>query len=462
MDFKSIGETILNNKLVKTGLIPLSSIAIFGATIFTLNNQSYGLTLECQGTPIATVSNETVYEEATDMIRDQLSSKNKSEIKNANTQVKVSPVNKTECCESPSEVKDKIMEKSQEIITEGYGVYVNGKLITAGKVESEINDIKNSILAKAKEKNSDASVEFKEKFEIKKGIFSPEEIKSAEDIKKVLTDGIETISKYTVKEEDTVLRISEKFDVTPEELLAFNNAKEDSIKVGDTLIIKKIKKVLHINIFKIVKEEVEVTAEIEKTEDPEKFKGTEEVTQEGKNGRELVTYKVEYDKDGKEIGKTEVERKILEKSVAKKVKVGTKKETDGFMWPARGSKKITSPFGYRSDPHGRNFTVYHSGIDIAGGGISDRTVVAAKSGTVKSVKRSNKGYGNHIIIDHGNGMQTLYAHLESINVSEGQKVGQGDAIGIIGTSGDSTGLHLHFEVRKNGSAQDPQQYVKAN
>ena len=59
-------------------------------------------------------------------------------------------------------------------------------------------------------------------------------------------------------------------------------------------------------------------------------------------------------------------------------------------------------------------------------------------------------------------MQTLYAHLESINVSEGQKVGQGDAIGIIGTSGDSTGLHLHFEVRKNGSAQDPQQYVKAN
>ena len=219
---------------------------------------------------------------------------------------------------------------------------------------------------------------------------------------------------------------------------------------------------LHINIFKIVKEEVEVTAEIEKTEDPEKFKGTEEVTQEGKNGRELVTYKVEYDKDGKETGKTEVERKILEKSVAKKVKVGTKKETDGFMWPARGSKKITSPFGYRSDPHGRNFTVYHSGIDIAGSGISDRTVVAAKSGTVKSVKRSNKGYGNHIIIDHGNGMQTLYAHLESINVSEGQKVGQGDAIGIIGTSGDSTGLHLHFEVRKNGSAQDPQQYVKAN
>ncbi len=462
MDFKSIGKTFLNSKFIKTGLIPLSSVAIFGATMHHLNNQSYGLTLECQGTPIATVSNETVYEKANDMIRDQLSSKNKSEIKNTNTQVKISPINKTECCESPSEVKDKIIQKSQEIITEGYGIYADGKLVTVGKNENELINIKNSILDDAKEKNNEANIEFKEKFEIKKGIFSPEEIKSTEDIKRILTDGIETFNQYTIKEDDTILSIAEKFEITPEELLSLNNAREDSLKVGDKLIIKKVKKVLHICIFKIVKEEVEVAADVETTEDPEKFKGTEEVTDEGKNGKELVTYKVEYDTDGKEIGKIEVERKIIEKSAPRKVKVGTKKEIDGFIWPARGSKRITSPFGYRSDPHGGRFTVFHSGIDIAGGGISDKTVVAAKSGKVIYAKHSSKGYGNHIIIQHDNGVQTLYAHLASINVSEGQRVSQGESIGIIGTTGDSTGLHLHFEVRVNGSARDPQAYVKAN
>lgn len=462
MDSESSNKKLLNIRLIKTGLIPLAAIASFGLTMFYWNNQSYGLTLECQGTPIATISDESVYEKANDMIRDQLGSKNKSEIKNTDTHVKVSPINKSECCKSPSEIKDKIIEKSQGIIAEGYGIYLDGKLITVGKDESKINDIKDAILAEAKEKNKEANVEFKEKFEVKKGIFSPEEIKSDEDIKKMLTEGIETFSEYIVKEEDTVLGIAEKFGIEPKELLALNKAKEDSIKVGDKLTIKKVKKVLHINIFKIVKEEVEIEASVEKTEDPNKFKGTEEVTQEGKNGKELVTYKVEYDIDGKEIGKTEVERKLIEESIAKKITVGTKKEIDGFLWPVPCSHKITSPYGYRADPHGGKFTSFHSGIDIAGGGIKDRTIIASKSGKVIYAKNSNIGYGNHIIIQHANGMQTLYAHLESIGVSEGQTVHQGDSIGIIGTTGDSTGLHLHFEVRVNGSTKDPQQYVKAN
>lgn len=460
MNFKSKDFKILNNKFFKAGLAPLS-IALFGITIFYWNNQSYGLTLECQGTPIATISDESVYKEANHMIIDQLSTKNKPGIANAATQVKVSPINKEECCKSPSEIKDKIIEKSQGIIAEGYGIYVNKKFITAGKNEKEIRDITDSILAKAKEKNIEVTVEFKEKLEIKKGIFSPEEIKSNEDIKKILSDGIETFSEYTVKEDDTVLSIAEKFGITPKELLSINKAKENSIKVGDKLTIKNIKKVLHINIFKIVDEEIEIQANIETTEDPEKLKGTEEVTQEGKNGRELVTYKVEYDITGKEIAKTEVERKIIEESIPKKITIGTKKEIDGFIWPVPYSKKITSPFGFRADPHGRRSTAFHSGIDIAGGGLKDKTVVASKSGKVVCAKHSNKGYGNHIIIEHSNGMKTLYAHLESIKITEGQTVSQGESIGIIGTTGDSTGLHLHFEVKVNGEAKDPQNYVKA-
>lgn len=462
MDFKSLEKKFLKNKTIKKALLPLSAIAIFGITIFHLNTQSYGLTLECQGTPIATLSNGEIYEEANYMIMDQLNSKDKSQIANANTQVKISPIDKNRCCESPSEVKDKIIEKSQEIITEGYGIYINKKLITVGADEERLNQIKNSLLEDAKAQNPDADVEFREEFEIKKGIFSPEEIKSDEDIKKILTNGIETFSQYTVKEEDTILSIAEKFSITPEELLSLNNAKEDSVKVGDKLTIKSIEKVLHIVIFKIVKEEVKISADIETTEDPNKPIGTKEVTDEGKDGLEMVTYKIEYDSHGNEIGKTEVERKIIAESIPQKVTVGTKKETNEFAWPVPGSKTITSPFGKRSDPHGGKFTVFHSGIDIAGSNAKDRTVVASKSGTVICAKRSNKGYGNHVILKHDNGIQTLYGHLDSISVSEGEKISQGDKLGIEGSTGDSTGTHLHFEVRKNGTAQDPQKYVRAH
>ena len=101
----------------------------------------------------------------------------------------------------------------------------------------------------------------------------------------------------------------------------------------------------------------------------------------------------------------------------------------------------------------------HSGIDIAANGVAGKDIVAAGSGTVESVSYSGKGYGNHLIINHGNGIKTLYAHCQSISVKQGDKVKKGDVIAKVGTTGDSTGNHLHFEVRVNGTAQNPTKYV---
>lgn len=114
------------------------------------------------------------------------------------------------------------------------------------------------------------------------------------------------------------------------------------------------------------------------------------------------------------------------------------------------SGTITSRFGSR---WGR----LHSGLDI--GAPKGTPIYAAAGGTVTYSGYNNSGYGNYIIISHGNGIQTLYAHCSELNVTAGTTVSQGQLIGKVGSTGNSTGNHLHFEVRVNGVAQNPQNYV---
>jgi murein DD-endopeptidase MepM/ murein hydrolase activator NlpD len=120
---------------------------------------------------------------------------------------------------------------------------------------------------------------------------------------------------------------------------------------------------------------------------------------------------------------------------------------------------ISSSFGTRDDP----FTLFitpHQGLDMAGR--FNTAVYSTASGTVTLCKHSRIGYGNEIIIDHGYGYSTRYAHLNKILVSEGQKVKRGQKIGLMGNSGRSTGIHLHYEVRLNGTPKNPMYFFADN
>lgn len=116
-----------------------------------------------------------------------------------------------------------------------------------------------------------------------------------------------------------------------------------------------------------------------------------------------------------------------------------------FQWPVQG--QITSKFGWR---HGRP----HKGIDIWNAARSKAHIYASRSGTVIRAGYSS-GYGNLVVIDHGNGYETYYAHLSRIHVGKGQQVTSGEIIGNMGQTGNATGYHLHFEIRKNGEALNP-------
>lgn len=128
--------------------------------------------------------------------------------------------------------------------------------------------------------------------------------------------------------------------------------------------------------------------------------------------------------------------------------------TGGTMsWPLPGYYSVTSPFGNRLHPVLKVYKM-HTGIDIAGSGCNGKNITAAADGTVITAGWIS-GYGNTVVIDHGGGITTLYAHAQKILVKKGDKVKRGDALSLVGMTGYATGPHLHFEVRENGKYVNP-------
>lgn len=128
----------------------------------------------------------------------------------------------------------------------------------------------------------------------------------------------------------------------------------------------------------------------------------------------------------------------------------------GYIWPENVSKRITSPMGNRNTGI-KGASTNHKGVDIGGVGYSTN-VLATKAGVVITSERSSS-YGNYVVISHGPGNTTLYAHMSSRSVKEGDVVTQGQVIGITGSTGISSGPHLHYEIKENGSRVNPLNYL---
>lgn len=146
------------------------------------------------------------------------------------------------------------------------------------------------------------------------------------------------------------------------------------------------------------------------------------------------------------------EQKEIEKALQEIT--GSVVGTGRFTWPVPGYYKLSSKYGYRWHPVTGTWKL-HTGIDISSSGIYGARIVAADDGTV-SLSGWNGGYGWCVVINHGNGYSTLYAHMKAASsLKKGQAVTKGSTVGYVGSTGTSTGPHLHFEIRQNGSPKDP-------
>ncbi|GIQ70459.1 M23 family peptidase [Xylanibacillus composti] len=281
--------------------------------------------------------------------------------------------------------------------------------------------------------------------------FDPGQVADPQELVDKLITGDVAPTVYVVKEGDCISCIASKLDISEEEIRAKNpHIENDNIYIGDELDVTILQPHLSVKTEELVEELHDIQYETIYKQDDELKMGKTVVEQQGVNGKQLLTFKLTKI-NGIEQEQELINKEIIEEATPAIVRRGTKvipgEGTGSFAWPVSGAK-ISSSYGMR-------WGSLHKGIDLTS---KNKTIKASDNGKVIHAGEKS-GYGNTVIIDHNNGYQTLYAHLKSISVSEGSVVEKGEEIGIMGSTGNSTGVHLHFEVLKNGTAQNPVKYL---
>ncbi len=456
-------------------VLPIVSLAILVNVIMGWSESTFALEINYNDEVIGYVQNEAVYNEARKLAYDRLdikvasagmaggNSEDSSLIGTA--EYKIKRVKRSQINEA-SEICDSLIEKSDNKITNACGVYIDDTFICAVKNETDALSVFDSILAKYETDDENAVVSFVENIDYVQGLYLDSEtiIKDAAFLQDRLNSNKSDAKYYTVEAGDTISGIAQKFDMSTAELLRLNPNAENSIAIGEVLLLSKEVSFIQVQTTKTEYTEVEIPYETIKINTSSLYVGDEKVITKGENGVQQVTELVTYI-DGVKVSSKEVSRTVIKEAVSEKVQVGTKKNpstsssygyTGGKLaWPAIGATSISSPYGYRNFGDG-----WHSGIDIVrSGGSSGCTVVAAEGGTVTFAGWYGSG-GYTVMIDHGNGLTTMYCHMQSsLRVSSGQRVSRGQAIGKIGSSGYVTGAHLHFEVKVNGRSVNPMNYL---
>lgn len=270
----------------------------------------------------------------------------------------------------------------------------------------------------------------------------------------LISKGTDVEKLHTVQDGESFWAIATQNKISVDDLIKANpNIVPERIKPGDKVSLLVAQPLITVCTVETVTYSEEIPYTVHYTEDTSAYKGTNKVTVKGANGKKEITAKLV-----KENG-VAVKRLVLNEKVVSKPKDQT---------VAQGTKKApaTAPTGVLAKPYsrgtyssgfGRRWGRMHEGVDWSMPVGSP--VYAADGGVVESAGR-NGDYGYCVIINHGNGIKTLYAHNSKLLVQAGQKVYKGQKIAASGNTGRSTGPHLHFEVRKNGVAVNPLKYLK--
>lgn len=306
------------------------------------------------------------------------------------------------------------------------------------------------------------SVDFQEDVSIEAGNVKVSEIQSPEKILEQIQEGKEEVKTHVVEEGESFWMIAHNNDLSVDELQKLNaDTVPEKLQIGQEIVLTKQEPLVSVVVTKEVTVEETIAHSTEYKDTSSLLKGENKVVTKGSDGKKSVTYEVK-EANGSTLEKNVVKEVVISEPVTEVVNRGTGSikissrsaynsggGSGTLAWPL-SSNKITSPYGTRS----RGF---HSGIDLAAK--TGTSVYAAAGGTVE-LASWYYGYGNCIVINHGNGVKTRYAHLSAYKVSVGATVSRGQLIALSGNTGNSTGPHLHFEVIVNGVTKNPVNYLK--
>ena len=443
-------------------ILPVCALALFATVFESVVHRPYALAVQVNGQTVGYVANEATFNLAREDVQER--------INYAGTDKTEWTIEPTYTISTAHQVMDEnqmanaILRSASDEISEGTALYLDGELTAVCADGTSLQSYISGLLAPYEdEENANVTVGFNRAVDLEQGIYFNESFQDLTDIENTLS-GVQQAEKiYKVQAGDTLWAIAQKNDLTFKELCALNTnfkgaplTETSNIQEGDELIVTKEEAMLEVRITKIEVKQEEIPYTTETTNSNELTKGTTKVTQEGENGLRNVTLQNVYDTNGTLLEQTVLSTEIIKEAVPKKVTVGTKKVTSStkyitgsgrFIWPVPNYKYCS-----------RWYSSGHKGVDICAA--AGTPIYATASGTVAKAgynkAGAGTGYGYSVVVNHGGGYTSVYAHCLSLAVHAGQSVKQGQLIGYVGSTGRSSGNHCHFEIRLNGSYVPPQ------
>ena len=397
--FKHIFKFVKNNRLfVRAGSLCLTGMLAVGVSVVAAGI-TLGFKVNYAGSDIATVRNAGVFDTAKSIVLEHMESKNAdSAIKTPGFKMTLTVSDRLD---SAVALADAIIENTNDIV-KASALTVNGKRVACGE-EAELRKCLEERRAQFEVDGAENKSEFTDEVSVENGYYLKSEISDSEEIKAAVQNiGVKTVSVITT---DTEIAFSKKTVKTANEYIGYSK-----------------------------------------------------VTTKGENGISRKTESVER-VNGEEISRTELSNEVVKEPVTEVTTVGTAKtkastaqrsteKSAGFICPLKkGSFTISAYYG-----DGRG----HKGMDLAAN--KGTPIYAVADGKV-TFSGYDKNYGYSVVISHGNGLSTRYAHASKLCVENGQTVSQGDVIANVGSTGYSTGNHLHFEVMVNGTRVNPISYI---
>ena len=443
-------------------ILPVCALALGSMVFEYVINQPYALAVQVNGETVGYVANEDVFDTAREDVMERISYAGSDK-----TELTIEPSYTIAVAHhmlDENEMADAIIQSAGDQIGEGTALYLDGELTAVCSDGDALRAYFTSRLEPYEVPDDpNVSVGFNKQVTLEDGLYFKDSLQDYADVEKELSGVKQAQKVYTVKTGDTLWDIAHKNDLTFRELCALNTNfkgeplnEKSNIREGDELIVTKEEAALEVRITRIETREEEVAFAIETTKSNEYTKGTTKVLQEGQNGLRRVTFQNVYDTNNVLVEQTILSTEVIKEPVNKKVVQGTKKVKSStkfitgsgqFIWPVPNYRYCSRWYGGR-----------HRGVDICAP--AGTPIYASAGGTVAKAgynkAGAGTGYGYSVIINHGGGYSSVYAHCLSLTVSAGQTVKQGQLIGYLGSTGRSTGNHCHFEIRLKGSYIPPQ------
>lgn len=435
----------------------LGGALLIGTACFAFSLYSVGTTVSYDGQEIATVDNRLVAHLVLDDVEELT-----AETLHETYTVDKSLIHYSDHIVSRSEIEDSA--QYQEELTEalgevayGYTLMVDGEAIGTTPYEGALEDLLEQLVAVDTDENT-ISIGFAEDVEVVSGYVASEQLVNLGFIAEKLSSTKSGEVNYTIVKGDTWSEIASEHGLTNSELLALNPGYNiNSLSIGEVLTISNAVPYLTITEVERQSYTEDISYSVEYQDDPSLYEGTYKVLSKGEYGKADVVANVTY-VNGEETAREIISSVTTLEPVTEIQARGTKERpswypTGSFQRPATG--RITSYFGYRNLSY-KAASHNHQGVDIAN---SKGTPIYAADGGVVIFSGWQSGYGYLVKIDHQNGFVTYYGHNSQNLVSVGQKVYKGQQIAKMGSTGNSTGNHCHFEVRYNGVARNPLNYI---